>query len=89
MEEDSTGFKGFPGSHELKVEDDFEYNPWSVEDASVFLKYCCPECDYQILDYEMFANHAEKNHTKSITLFGPSNRNRYLKVKEAIILPWR
>ena len=47
-------------SHEMKVEDDFEYNPWSVEDVSVFLKYCCPECDYQILDYDMFANHAEK-----------------------------
>ena len=84
MEEDSPsiGFKGFPGSHELKVEDDFEYNPWSVEDVSVFLKYCCPECDYQILDYEMFANHAEKNHTKSITLFGPKDGNRYLKVKQ-------
>ena len=21
-------------------------NPWAVENPSVFLKYCCPECDY-------------------------------------------
>ena len=85
-----TGFKGFPGSfnaaemysHEMKVEDDFEYNPWSVEDVSVFLKYCCPECDYQILDYDMFANHAEKNHTKSVTLFGPKEVTKSLIVKK-------
>ena len=25
-----------------------EYNPWNVEDTSMFLKYCCPECDFQV-----------------------------------------
>ena len=56
-----------------KVEDDFENgfenNPWSVEDASDFLKYCCPECDYQILNFEMFSCHALQNHPKSKVLF--------------------
>ena len=32
----------------VKVEDIFPNNPWSVGDASYFLKFCCPECDYQI-----------------------------------------
>ena len=52
-----------------KVGDGFENNPWSVEDASAFLKYCCPECDYQILDFEMFSWHALQNHAKSKVLF--------------------
>ena len=54
---------------EPKVEYDFENNPWSVEDAAAFLKYCCPECDYQILNFEMFACHALQNHAKSKVLF--------------------
>ena len=54
---------------EIQVEDDFENNPWSVEDASYFLKYCCPECDYQVLNFEMFSCHALQNHAKSKVLF--------------------
>ena len=42
----------------VKVEDSFSNNPWCVDDASVFLKFCCPECDYQIPDLQMFHNHA-------------------------------
>ena len=30
---------------------DRDENPWAVEDASVFLKYCCPECDFNHLDF--------------------------------------
>ena len=48
----------------VKVEDSFSNNPWCVDDASVFLKFCCPECDYQIPDLQMFHNHAIGNHTK-------------------------
>ena len=58
---------------EPKVEEGFkngfEDNPWSVEDASAFLRYCCPECDYQILNLEMFSGHAIQNHVKSKELF--------------------
>ena len=31
----------------LEEIDETEENPWSVEDVSVFLNYCCPECDYK------------------------------------------
>ena len=48
----------------------FEDNPWSVEDASAFLKYCCPECEFQILNYQKFYDHATENHEKSMILFG-------------------
>ena len=39
---------------EPKVGDGLENNPWSVEDASAFLKYCCPECDYNNSNLKMF-----------------------------------
>ena len=66
----------------IKVEQDFESNPWSVQDASVFLKYCCPECDYQILNLKLFSNHALSNHSKSIALFGEANEKNKMYVKE-------
>ena len=66
----------------LKVEDGFQYNPWSVEDASVFLKYCCPECDYQVLNYDIFSAHALENHIKSIVLFQSEKDNQNLMIKQ-------
>ena len=66
---------------DVKTEEYFESNPWSVEDASVFLKYCCPECDYQIIDFQLFSDHALENHSKSSALFGESN-NVDIVVKE-------
>ena len=39
-----------------------EENPWSVEDVSVFLNYCCPECDYKNQDLNVFSEHALHNH---------------------------
>jgi len=44
-------------------------NPWSVEDVSAFLKYCCPECDYIDENLRLFANHAICNHSKAETFF--------------------
>ena len=44
-------------------------NPWSVDDASYFLKYCCPECDYIHKDLTVFSEHALDNHIESLTLF--------------------
>ena len=44
-------------------------NPWNVSDASVFLKYCCPECDYQFVQLEIFVIHATKYHDLSRNLF--------------------
>ena len=64
------------------MEDGFQYNPWSVEDASVFLKYCCPECDYQVLNYDIFSAHALENHIKSIVLFQSEKDNPNLMIKQ-------
>ena len=48
-------------------------NPWSVSDASVFLKYCCPECDYSNKNLPSFSKHALKNHVLANTLFNNDN----------------
>ena len=48
----------------VKQEDYYGNNPWSVQDATAFLKYCCPECDFQILNYNKFSDHATRNHPR-------------------------
>ena len=50
-------------------------NPWNVSDASVFLKYCCPECDYQFVQLEIFVIHATKYHDLSRILFEETKIN--------------
>ena len=67
---------------DIKLENGFENNPWSVEDASVFLKYCCPECDYQILNIQLFSDHALKNHTKAVALFGNGENIEEIFIKQ-------
>ena len=42
----------------------FDATPWSVENVAVFLKYCCPECDYNDGDLKIFSNHALENHER-------------------------
>jgi hypothetical protein len=49
--------------------EDFDTNPWSVNDASVFLKYNCPECDYNDGSLKVFSHHALENHVRSSILF--------------------
>ena len=53
--------------------DETEENPWSVEDVSVFLNYCCPECDYKDQDLNVFSEHALHNHLNATALFGVEN----------------
>ena len=65
----------------LKVEDSFSNNPWCVDDATAFLKFCCPECEYQIPDLYMFSEHAIRNHIKSVVLFGHEKVHN-LQIKE-------
>ena len=45
--------KEFP----FKLED-FDDNPWSVENADAFLKYVCPECEYNNQTLQAFTEHA-------------------------------
>merc|ERR1711990_1183842 len=70
MDANEDGHSLMTKKYHVKIEEGFETNPWSVEDASAFLKYCCPECDYQILNLQLFSDHALKNHDKSTALFG-------------------
>ena len=51
------------------------YNPWQVSDASRFLRYCCPECDFRNEDLQEFSEHALENHIFANTLFGPEKDN--------------
>ena len=44
-------------------------NPWDVLDASLFLKYCCPECNHQSKELDNFTEHALRNHELSKILF--------------------
>ena len=66
----------------VKVEDSFSNNPWCVDDASAFLKFCCPECDYQIPDLQMFSEHAVENHVKSLVLFGNETEKEQTYIKK-------
>ena len=47
------------------------YNPWEVSDASRFLRYCCPECDFRNENLQEFSEHALENHILANTLFAP------------------
>ena len=45
------------------------HNPWNVTSAAEFLKYCCPECEFQSSDLHGFSQHAVSNHILSNILF--------------------
>ena len=45
------------------------HNPWEVSDASRFLRYCCPECDFRNENLQEFSEHALENHILANTLF--------------------
>ena len=50
-------------------------NPWNVSNASEFLKYCCPECEYSNQNLHDFSDHALENHVLSNTLFNDRTNN--------------
>ena len=47
--------------------------PWKVKNVSVFLKYCCPECNFADQDLQIFTDHATSNHKDASVLFPPEN----------------
>ena len=63
----------------LKIED-FDDNPWSVDNVSAFLKYCCPECGFSNQTLKIFTDHAVENHTKARRLFTPENIFKQIKL---------
>ena len=40
-------------------------NPWSIEMAKAFLKYCCSNCEYNTREAQDFSNHVKSNHFTS------------------------
>ena len=44
------------------------FNPWNVSDLSVFLRYCCPECDFKCEETHLFCEHAIDQHENSSAL---------------------
>ena len=59
-----------PEAEENNSESTFSVNPWDVSNPSVFLSYCCPECDFKSSDLLGFSQHAVINHVLSNILFG-------------------
>ena len=55
-------------------EDLVDFNPWAVPDASVFLRYCCPECSFQCSVLSQFSEHALSVHDKAKTLFNQDGK---------------
>ena len=53
----------------LKLEASDASNPWMVDNVSVFLNYCCPECDFKAKNLKLFSIHAMKNHEEALVLF--------------------
>ena len=50
-----------------------KFNPWAVTDVSVFLKYCCPECEFNDPILQYFADHSLTHHPNSSSLFIDEN----------------
>ena len=65
-----------------------KFNPWAVTDASVFMKYCCPECEFKDPIFQHFADHAVSYHPNASSLFIDEdnielpNTQIYIKVEE-------
>ena len=57
----------------FKIEN-YETSPWSVQDLSEFLNYCCPECDFKDKNVQIFSDHAVGNHKDSNIFFGIENK---------------
>ena len=56
-----------PFEQKPEVETNFS-NPWNVSDLSLFLRYCCPECDYKCEGAHLFCEHALDFHRNSNVL---------------------
>ena len=54
-------------------------NPWKVNEVSSFLKYCCPECIYNVSELDVFIEHALENHEDSSVLFTEKSYFKDLK----------
>ena len=49
----------------LKIEDGLAVNPWAGKDVSAFLKYCCPECEFNNSRSHL-VGHIKTDHEKQL-----------------------
>ena len=78
-EQDEKMTVSFVDPLKIEVKDEInDDNPWFVEHASAFLKYCCPECEYKNGTLKSFANHALQNHENAKVLFA-NEEHQYLQ----------
>ena len=58
-------------------------NPWNVSNVSEFLKmlYCCPECEFNSIEQELFSHHATEKHELSKILFGDKINSEVADIK--------
>ena len=61
-----------------------DFNPWDVSDASVFLRYCCPECDYNCRRINNFSEHALQKHDRANALFSEPKLHKDLLLSSFI-----
>ena len=73
MDPDDTSKVIFIDTDHIKIENSHIRSPWSVEDVSEFLKYCCPECDFKDKNLQSFSYHALGNHMDASIFFGSEN----------------
>ena len=57
-------------------------SPWSVEDLSQFLWYCCPECEDRNQSKELFLEHAMIQHPDSQEYLKPLNLKEEPELQE-------
>lgn len=57
-------------------------NPWSVPSLQEFLKFVCPECDFNSKDENEFHWHALENHDKAKEIWSKSVQNRYCEKED-------
>ena len=60
------------------IKEENESNPWLIENAEEFLKYCCANCDFNSKDLQDFSNHVSANHFTS-NLFFQGKVNKQVK----------
>ena len=83
FEEDTSANNVIFKECKLKLEELREepvYNPWSVKDPSVFLRYHCPQCPLIFKKLEKFARHSLKTHPYSKMLFRNTKPNQLHEV---------
>ena len=58
-----------------------DINPWFIENAETFLKYCCSNCNFSSKDLRDFSKHVSSNHFTSNMFF---QTNTDTEVKETL-----